>query len=195
MAILLGWLQENLKKDNQRRMELSERTGGAMIMNMWDFRRTAILIVALVLADRSALAATATGPNALALAALVAGESPQLIWRERRVMRRLFRGQASVHFPPNKQISIKADAISCRVSNVDITSRSCKLTFGGKSVDVTGRVAHALFATIALVGVPPDGAAGSVFESLSKLVCTIYPSVIAQKAGGGAECTFDPGTP
>ena len=165
-------------------------------MKLWDFSRTATLIVvALMLADRSALASTATGPNALALAALVAAESPQVIWRERRVMKRLFRGKANVHFPPNRQISIKADAIVCRVSNVDITSRSCKLTFGAKSVDVTGREAHALFATIALVGVPPDGAAGSVFESLSKLVCTIDPGVIAQKAGGGADCTFDPGAP
>ncbi len=40
---------------------------------------------------------------------------------------------------------------------------------------------------------PPDGAAGSTFESLSHLVCTIDPQVIAQKAGGGADCTFDPG--
>jgi len=30
-------------------------------------------------------------------------------------------------------------------------------------------------------------------ESLSNLVCTIDPQAIAQKAGAGADCTFDPG--
>ena len=38
-----------------------------------------------------------------------------------------------------------------------------------------------------------DGAAGSVFEGLSKLDCTIDPAEIKQKAGGGANCTFNPG--
>jgi hypothetical protein len=75
-----------------------------MVMKLRHFRRTAVfIVVALALADRSALATTATGPNALALAALVAAESPQLKGRERRAMKRLFRGKANVHFPPNRQ--------------------------------------------------------------------------------------------
>jgi hypothetical protein len=41
--------------------------------------------------------------------------------------------------------------------------------------------------------VPPDGAAGTMFEALSHLDCTINPHEIPQKAGGGASCSFDPG--
>jgi hypothetical protein len=44
-----------------------------------------------------------------------------------------------------------------------------------------------------LAGVPSDGAAGSVFESLSNLSCTLDPKAIKQKDGSGANCSFDPG--
>jgi len=40
----------------------------------------------------------------------------------------------------------------------------------------------------ALAGVPADGAAGTIFEALSKLSCTLAPTVIQDKAGGGADC-------
>src|SRR5262249_28388785 len=131
----------------------------------------------------------------LALASIVAAHSPLLNRLESRAMARLFGGRSDLAFPANRKILVKADAIVCRASNVDITSRSCKLTFGNRSVDLTGRNAHELFATIAEAGVPPDGAAGSIYENLSHLACTIAPGEIAQKAGGGAECTFDPGAP
>jgi hypothetical protein len=158
-----------------------------------DPRRSALLLFPLLLATQSAWAATAAGPGALALASVVAAHSPLLTQQEKRVMARLFNGHSNVGFPPGSKITVKADAIVCRASNVDITSRSCKLTFGATSVEFTGRRAHELYATIAEVGVPPDGAAGSTFESLSSLVCTIDPQAIAQKAGAGADCTFDPG--
>jgi hypothetical protein len=76
---------------------------------------------------------------------------------------------------------------------VDITARSCELTFKGAKQTITGRRASEIFATEAMAGVPPDGAAGSVFESLSKLNCTLDPAEIRQKAGGGASCSFDTG--
>jgi hypothetical protein len=155
----------------------------------------ALLLLPLLLAGGSASAATTGGGTALALAALVGDHSPDLRNREQRVLLRLFRGRSDVDFPAGRTISVKADSVACRASNVDITSRSCKLTFGTKTVDLSGRRAHELAATIAEAGVPPDGAAGSVFEGLSHLVCTIDPNVIAQKAGGGADCTFDPGAP
>jgi hypothetical protein len=44
-----------------------------------------------------------------------------------------------------------------------------------------------------MAGIPADGAAGSVFESLSKLNCTLDPAEIRKKAGGGADCSFDTG--
>jgi hypothetical protein len=55
------------------------------------------------------------------------------------------------------------------------------------------RRAHELFATVGEVGVPLDGAAGTMFEALSHFDCTINPHEIQQKAGGGASCSFDPG--
>src|SRR5262245_25821035 len=155
-------------------------------------KQTALLLL-LLLTGQSASAASATGASALALASLVAAFSP-LDRDEKDVLMRLFGGNSNISFPAGAKIIVKADAVVCRSSNVDITSRSCKLSFSVATVDVTGgRLAHELYATIAEVGVPPDGAAGSVFESMSHLVCTIDPNVIAQKAGGGADCTFDPG--
>ena len=38
-----------------------------------------------------------------------------------------------------------------------------------------------------------SAAAGSITESIMKLECTIDPMVIKQKAGGGADCTFETG--
>jgi len=107
-------------------------------------------------------------------------------------MARLFNGTLTPP-PPGATIVVKADNVVCRTSNVDITEHSCALTFGPRTVNLKGRRAHELYATIAEVGVPPDGAAGSVFESLSNLNCTIKPSDIAQRAGGGASCAFDAG--
>ena len=92
-----------------------------------------------------------------------------------------------------KKISVTADKIVCRVSNVDITARSCELTFKGAKQTITGRRASEIFATEAMAGIPADGAAGSVSESLSKLTCTLDPTEIRKKAGGGADCSFETG--
>jgi hypothetical protein len=83
--------------------------------------------------------------------------------------------------------------VVCRVSNVDITSRSCELTFGSQKRTLTGREANELFATAVVAGIAPEGAAGSSIASVSKLKCTLDPNEIKQKAGGGAECSFETG--
>src|SRR5712691_12574284 len=131
-----------------------------------------------------ASAAFVTGNSALALASLVAEHSPPLIEQERGVMARMFAGYLDFSFPASQKITVRADAVTCRSSNVDITSRSCELTFGPKRVSLKGRQAHELFATIAQVGVPPDGTAGSIYESISHLICTIDPNEVKQQAGG-----------
>jgi hypothetical protein len=154
-------------------------------------KRIALSVFALAMTAQSASADT-TGQRALALAALVAKHSPSLSGQDKHAMERLFDGHLNFNFPANRKITVKADAIVCRASNVDITSRSCTLTFGNT---MKARKAHELFATIAESGVPEDGAAGSVFEGLSHLNCTIDPAEIKQKAGGGADCKFDPGAP
>jgi hypothetical protein len=155
----------------------------------------ASLVVAMLVASQSASAANIASSSALALASLVAAYSPVLSRHEKLVMAHLFAGHSDVAFHAGRKISLKVDAVVCRASNVDITSRSCKLTFGAASVNLTGRMAHELYATIWEAGAPSEGAAGSIFESLSHLVCTIDPRVIAQRGGGGADCTFDLGAP
>lgn len=100
---------------------------------------------------------------------------------------------ANADIPTKKPIVVTADRIVCRTSNVDITLRNCEVTFGKKVKTVNGSTANEIFATEALAGIPADGAAGSNFESLSKLSCTIDPNAIRQKDGSGADCTFQPG--
>ena len=114
-----------------------------------------------------------------------------LPYAEKKAVAAFFNGGGNVSYA--KPITVTADKVVCRASNVDITSRSCELTFGGRSHTVKGREANAIFATIALAGVPGDGAAGTIYEALSKLSCTLDPAVIEDKAGGGANCNFEPG--
>jgi hypothetical protein len=156
-------------------------------------KRIVLSVFAIAIAAQSASADTAAGQRALALAALVAAHSPLLSGQDKHAIARLFGGDLNVHVPTGRKIAVKADAVLCRASNVDITSRSCTLTFGKHTATLKGRHAHELFATIAEVGVPEDGAAGSVFAGLSNLDCAIDPTEIKQKAGGGANCTFNPG--
>jgi hypothetical protein len=158
-------------------------------------KKMAFVLLCALIASESAAAATASGSSALALAALAAADSRLLTQQDRSVMARMFAGYLNFRYPANHKITIKADSIVCRASNVDITQRSCELTFGSKKTTLNGRKAHELFATIAEVGVPPDGAAGTIRESLSHLACTIDPNEVKQKAGGGATCNFDPGAP
>ena len=97
------------------------------------------------------------------------------------------------NFPYKGKISVIADKIVCRTSNVDITARSCEVTFKIKKQTLSGREASELFATEAMAGIPADGAAGSNFESLSKLNCTLDPAQLKAKGGGGAECSYEAG--
>jgi hypothetical protein len=154
-----------------------------------------LLIFALLLAGQGALAATAIGSNAMALAALVAENSPRLSTNEKTVMARLIDDNLDFLLPKDPKIAVQADAVVCRSSDIDIMSCSCELAFGNKMATVKGRKAHELFAMIGLVGVPPDGAAGTIVESLRHLKCTIDLAEIRQMSGGGAECKFEAGGP
>jgi hypothetical protein len=144
-----------------------------------------------VAAANGATPAKVSGSTALALAGVIAPLSPDLSGAERKAMAMLFAANADI--PYKKVIVVTADRIVCRTGNVDITVRSCDVTFGKKTRTVNGSTAGEIFATEALAGVPPDGAAGSNFESLSKLSCTIDPNAIRRKDGSGADCTFQPG--
>jgi len=136
---------------------------------------------------------TVTGPAALALTAVIAQYSPLVRAFDQRVIARLFRGNTNFGFTPNTKISVQADSVVCRTGNVDITTRSCELTFAARKRTLTGREANEISATALAAGVSPEGAAGSMVESISKLECTIDPNEIMKKAGGGADCTFEMG--
>ena len=157
-----------------------------------------VLTYALVVAGASNVAGASggtptkiSGSTALALAGVIAPLSPLLSGAEKKAVAMLFAANSDI--PYKKPIVVTADRIVCRTGNVDITLRNCEVTFGKKTKTVNGSTANEIFATEALAGVPPDGAAGSNFESLSKLSCTIDPNAIKQKDGSGADCTFQPG--
>ncbi|GKQ52019.1 hypothetical protein [Bradyrhizobium sp. Ce-3] len=138
----------------------------------------------------SAAPATTSGSVALALAGVVAPYSP-LPAKQKKAVAAFFAGDSNV--PITTKITVTADKVVCRASDVAITSRSCELIFGSNTHTVRGAEANAIYATVALAGVPPDGAAGTIYEALSKLSCTLDPAVIKDKAGGGADCSFEPG--
>jgi hypothetical protein len=111
---------------------------------------------------------------------------------DRTVLMQLLDGNEKISVQPGQKITIYADKVTCRASNIEITAHSCDLTFGSHNVALAGRRAHELFATLAEVGVPPDGAAGSIFEAVSNLKCTIESHEVKQNSGGGAECHYAP---
>ena len=160
---------------------------------------TACTAAALVVAAVSSVAgasggtpAKVSGSVALALAGVIAPLSPTLSGAEKKAVAMLFAANADI--PYKKPVVVTADKIVCRTGNVDITVRSCEVTFGKKVRTVNGPTANEIYATEALAGIPPDGAAGSNFESLAKLSCTIDPNAIRQKDGSGADCSFQPGS-
>ncbi len=154
--------------------------------------RSTIIAMSVCLANASAAqAASISGSTALALAGIVARLSPTLTAAEKKAVAMLFAANSDIGY--EKKILVTADKIVCRTSNVDITARSCELTFGKRVRTVHGPTANEIFATEALAGVPAEGAAGSNFESLSKLACTIDPNAIRQNDGSGADCSFEAG--
>ena len=156
-------------------------------------KRLVLLVFVLAAGPAAAAPMTVNGPGALALAAVVAPRSPMLGAQDRAVLARLFGGHTNFRYPAGRTFLVSADKIDCRMSNVDIIDRSCELTFGTKSRTIRGRDANELFATLAMVGVPPDGAAGTIHDGAMQLLCTIDPNAIKQKDGSGATCKFDAG--
>ena len=152
----------------------------------------ALLLFAAMPSGASAAPATISGPTALALAAVVAQHS-SLPAYDKRVMSRLFAGGSIFLIATKARFSVTADTIVCRTSNVDILTRSCELTFKVSKKSLKGREANELYATAATAGVVAEGAAGSNIEQFSKLNCTIDAKEVRQKAGGGAQCSFETG--
>ncbi len=156
--------------------------------------RLAFILFSTCLVQSAAAAPSTTGGSGgLALAALIAEHSPSLTHKEKIIMARLLDGRLNFSFPSNKKIMVTASAIDCRSSNVDISEHSCTLTFGAKKVELAGRRAHEIFATLNENGVPGDAGAGTNHEALTSLSCEIDPNGVKQKDGGGAACTYAAG--
>jgi hypothetical protein len=154
--------------------------------------KTAVLVAAgLVLAGSTARAADTEGSGALALAGLVGLQQPGLSAASRQALRAMLEGRLTFSFPAGHTIKVVAANVACRSSNVDIAHHDCTLAFASGSRTLSGRAAHELYATLIENGVGSDGAAGSIFESVSNLNCTVDPAAVKDRAGGGATCTFN----
>ena len=145
-----------------------------------------------VLAPAAAQAGASNGSNALALAAIVGELAPQTSAPNKKLLAAFFSGKADAPHAKGQRVAVKADAIDCRAGNVDITSRACELTFGAKKIELRGRKANELYATLIENGVVAEGAAGSSHASITALDCIVDADEVAEKAGGGARCAFNP---
>ena len=148
-----------------------------------------LFLAASLMATHAAGVNTIEGNGALALGALVGSASPLVDSEAKRVLGALLDGH--VNALSDRILAIRAKEVSCRVSSVNITLSRCELNFGASTVELQGRAAHELFATIAQVGIEPDGAAGSVYEALTGLNCTIDLRALKENAGAGAHCVYD----
>jgi hypothetical protein len=169
------------------RIALSPPIGAAM--------KSLCLIALLTLASQSALAdgkkESVADNSALAFAALVA-ENSSLPAQDKAILAAFLAGNAHVSLGATQKITVTADRIVCKASNVDLTYHSCTLTFGKKNVSLSGRKAHELYATMIELGVQTEGAAGSIYAGLSQLACTIDAKEIESADGGGATCSYAP---
>ena len=111
-----------------------------------------VLAVMLGPSAASAAPVTMTGPTALAVAAVVARYSPLLNPGERKVIAGLFDGNSRISYP-KKKLSVSADTVTCRISNVAIAERSCDIAFAKGKHSLKGREANEVYATLASAGV------------------------------------------
>ena len=150
---------------------------------------TALLLIAISgQSAASAAPASTSGATALAVAAVVAQYSPLLSAYEQRLIAGIFNGK--IKSGDKRKLSVTAESITCRISNVAFAERSCELTFKKGKRSLKGREANELFATLGSAGVVAEGAAGSMIEGITKLNCTLDPAVIKDNSGGGADCSF-----
>ncbi|HXY58512.1 MAG TPA: hypothetical protein VEH76_08025 [Methylocystis sp.] len=138
-------------------------------------------------------AGEASGNGALVLAALVALHSPHLNASEKALLAKYLESESQAPFPAGEKFVVKVEDAICRIGDVDITARSCELNFGSKKVELKGLEAQALYATLVEIGVPSDGAAGTIYESVKTLDCAINPDEVREGGGGGAKCRFSRG--
>jgi hypothetical protein len=125
------------------------------------------------------------------LAAIVAQHSPLLSSAEKQDVAHLVEGDPDSVSRDRTTIAVSASDIACKVSVVDLTSRTCEIRFGRDQVTLRGQAANELFATMLEAGVPPDPGAGQVWVHLSNLNCVLTLPDLRAKGGAGATCSFE----
>jgi len=148
----------------------------------------AILAAALA-AAAPACAGAMSGNPALAFAALVGLQAPRLPAADKHILSAFLAGDTAFA-SSDAPFRVTSEEVHCRSSDVDITEHVCTLAFGSVAVELSGREGNALLATMALAGVPSDGAAGSIHYDAKAVTCTIDPAAVKSKAGGGAQCSY-----
>ena len=146
------------------------------------------LWVVFALRSGAAFAQGVQGHSALALGVIVGSYSPLLTHGDKAVLAALM--PADGRILRSRKVVINANEVRCRAGDVDITNFNCQLKFGGTTKVLSGRAANELLATLGEAGVHGDGAAGTIYYSLSNLSCVISLYDVAQKNGGGASCAY-----
>ena len=157
-----------------------------MLRGMTGTSAAILLLAAFGPTPAAAAPVSVSGSTALAVAAVIAQHSRLLSVFEKRAIAGLFNGKARA----GKKLTVTAESIVCRVGNVDITERSCEMTFDKGSRTLKGREANEVNATLTAAGAVAQGAAGSMIQTVTKLSCTLDPNVIKENSGGGADCSF-----
>ena len=85
-------------------------------------------------------------------------------------------------------VVVKADKISCQLSNVGIGMMNCDID--GRQVK--GRGAYEIYSALGAAGDLGDGGMGSSYMVAKNTACTIDLAAIAECAGGGAVCVMTP---
>jgi len=153
----------------------------------------AFMLLTSLVAPKLAIAAEASGHGALALAAIAGQYDPGLTDPMKAGLLRLL---ADESFGRTGTVSVKFAAITCRAGDVDLKAYSCALAYGTRTINLKGRQAAELFATLIEAGVPSDGAAGTIYEGVKTLSCTLNLKELGGPGmgdGGGAACTYQPG--
>lgn len=156
-------------------------------------KRAIALVIPLILAATTAYAAQSSGNAALALAATIGWHSPDLSNSDRSAMAAVLDDFSKPLPTPARPIVIKADKIRCRMGDVDIAMHECVLTFGTKTVTLSGAVGQNFLATMIENGVQADGAAGTIYYTVAPIRCTVDVAQVKAHDGGGAKCIFTNG--
>jgi hypothetical protein len=157
-------------------------------------KRAISAAILVALSSTSTFAAQSNGSAALALAAMIAERSPTLSHTEKSVLAHFLAGESSFPLPPGlHHIRVSADKIQCRMGDVDISLHRCDLTFGATTISEPGAAGQALLATMQENGVASNGAAGTIYYTVSPVTCVVDPSEVESHDGGGAMCSYTNG--